>query len=141
MKRRTAILIRLALAVSAGALWAALQGGLILIPQPAHAQEAQDILRQRIRQHNFVQLYVDTRSCMLAAGIAMLRHNEARGIPVQHFMVTECGDRLVRFLQADGMGETEARNTLVHMARTTYYEDVLHIPEPPGKMIPGDEQR
>lgn len=96
------------------------------------AQAQEPDIRLRDKQETVVRLYVRTKVCMRDAGDAALREHLSRdGRVVQLFMVSFCGDPLRRQMQLDGAPEAEARATLARMARTSYYVDVMRVPEPP----------
>lgn len=96
----------------------------------AQAQRPSEIIRDNARRDLMVSLFVSTKRCMRSAGLAAAQRNDDP-LSIQHFMVTVCADPLRVHLQHDRMTEEEARQLLVRMARTSYYEDVLRKPEPP----------
>lgn len=100
----------------------------------AHAWAAEapgEILQRRRQQDALIDVYVRTRHCMETAGVAALSRNEGRPAHVRAFMVSACGDPMRGILVHDGMDAARAAATMERLARTSYYEDVLRVPEPP----------
>lgn len=94
----------------------------------AHAQPDP---RLAPKQQRLVEVYVQTRRCMVSAG----RAARARGHfqpEVRNLMATVCGGPMVAFLRND-MPQDEALGVVARMTRTAYYEDVLGLPEPNEK--------
>lgn len=112
-----------ATAVACGLLWA-------LAQYCSEAYGAQpNIVTDPARQAHFVKAYIGTKMCMRSAGrAAHARGNDATH--AQQYMLEVCGVSLFVVLRDDEMEVREAVATLRSIARTSYYEDVLSIPEP-----------
>ena len=97
--------------------------------QPTIARTSSDIAELNQEQRNLVNVYVKTKECMIGAAHAGMKYIQGGPEEVQEFMVLFCGDTLRPFLMRR-MTLAEATEVLHDMARNTYYEDVLGVPEP-----------
>lgn len=98
-----------------------------MVPATAHAQRP-TAPALTDKQDQLVNVYLKTRRCMRSAGRAAHERSD-NPRDVQYFMVSVCSTAMLQFLMED-MSEDEARGYLLNITRTTYYEDVLGIPEP-----------
>lgn len=78
---------------------------------------------------DMVRAYVTTKRCMTNVG----QHHHRAHVPagrVQMHMVTVCAGPLLEVFLRD-MPAPKAQTLMMRIARTTYYEDVLRVEEPP----------
>lgn len=83
----------------------------------------------QLERRELVSEYVRTKVCMRSAGIAAYRRSDDARM-VRLFMVAVCGGPFQGLLERGGTPQDRARDTVDRMARTSYYEDVLGVPEP-----------
>lgn len=103
---------------------------LIVSAIASHAADLEYDPQLDARQQAMTGLYVRTRHCLGDAARAIMREGVRDSKSVEFFMVTMCGDTFYSFLRRDGMGEDQARRTLVELTELALYEDVLHQPIP-----------
>lgn len=112
---------RPALTIACGLLW-----GLAMFINDAHAQHSQQYTET---QNQFLTKYIQAKKCMRTTGTAA-RWRGGSAEHVQYMMFSVCATPLYVFMQGT-FPEQQSLYNVIRITRTSYYEDVLGVEEPP----------